>query len=241
VLYQIDHSAQPGGGWFTRLEPPQLTGAALIHRTRWRVELPPAMLPLYHSANAEAEQTWSWRGWFEAAQPAELTAEMDRWFDSAAVLSTAEGSPVSYSYSQLGTLAPVELAYFPQQLCLLAGSLAVLLAGYWLWARPPRYPWLWFAGGAVLVTAGLVWIPQVFVTLIYAVQPGVVVLGLTLGLLWLRRRNWQRRIARLPGFTRLPALTPAPRSSVLGGPREQPSTVDAAHPRSTPAAEQPAG
>src|SRR5207248_5091934 len=55
------------------------------------------------------------------------------------------------------------------------------------------------------LAAGLVWLaaahPQPLALVLFAVQPGVAVLVVVLGVRWLLHRRYRRRVLFLPGFT----------------------------------------
>jgi hypothetical protein len=83
------------------------------------------------------------------------------------------------------------------------------------------------------LTAAAVWLgisrPQVLAELLYACQPGAVVLAAALVVRWVLQRRYRRQVLFLPGFTRPSGSGSALVRGGTGGsrPRREPSTIDA--------------
>jgi hypothetical protein len=62
---------------------------------------------------------------------------------------------------------------------------------------------------------------------LYGIQPGVLVLVLVGGFLWLRQHRYRRQLVFMPGFSRTSPGSSVMRAGSSHRPRGEPSTVDA--------------
>ena len=231
VRYRLAPHASAGGrAGIMALQPPRLRGAAFLGRVWWQVELPPARLGIARGVAGSAEQRWQWQAGLVAPRPSAIALEFpgdpSGSPPSAGTTRPGEGEPALVYWQS--EPAPVYLVYAPDQVWLLACSLALLAIGLGLSFAPLPHAARWLAVillGLTAVLAG-VWWPDAVPTVLYGCQPGALVLAAVLAVQWLRNRRYRRRVIFLPGFTRLKAGS----SRSPGGdgrPRGEPSTVDA--------------
>jgi hypothetical protein len=142
----------------------------------------------------------------------------------------------AYSFAARGDAGPLVIAVAPRQTTMLVVSLVVLVIGIGLYAAAPQRAWLGAGVALALLVVLQLLLPDAVPALLYAAGPGLAVLALVLGVLWLRQRRWRKRVEQLPGFTRTvpgSSLTRAPAPSPAAG--REPSTVVTVKPAGAPA------
>lgn len=235
IRYQITPGRADHGLLETRLQPPRLRGNVFPGRVRWHVGMPADWVPIWASGSFAQEQRWGFRAWLPAPRSAVSAAELERWFNGSADMpGTADtdlgiGSRSSELVGWQANLGPLTVARVSERTWLLACSLILLLLGlgmYLLSAQPRWFGASVIALAAVVVTVGIFW-SNVLPVVLFGIQPGVLVLLIVGGFLWLRHNRYHRQRTFMPGFSRL-----APGSSVVRPgsslrPRSEPSTVDA--------------
>ena len=238
VVLELRYQVAPGrvestGRTLTKFHPVRLRGNIFPGRVRWKVGLPSDWVPIQVPGPVSVEQRWGFRGWLPAPRAAASAADLERWFtgsaeppaDEAATAGSRAAEVVCWQ-TQLG---PLSVVHVPEQAWLLLCSLAFLLTGLALYLLTATPRWLAVAVAIValvVLMTGVLW-PTLLPVALYGSEPGIVVLALVLGFLWLRQQRYRRQLIFMPGFSRM-----APGSSVVrtGGssrlPREA-STVDA--------------
>jgi hypothetical protein len=236
VAYRVRGPAGAWGWRALRLLSPSLGETAVVRNVRWRVELAPGLLPLEQDSAATLEQPWTFRGWLRPPQPTADAHSLVRWLAPAAPEQGAAADRPAYLFFQVGAPSELKLLLVPQRQWLVLCSVAALAAG--LGAASAARTW----SRVIVVALGLglgalaLWWPGLMPAILFGIQPGIVVLTILLGVLWLRRRRWRRQVVMLPGFSRTRshsslvraqgvATTPReinPRES----PRPVPSTAD---------------
>jgi hypothetical protein len=190
---------------------------------------------LWHDPGLVAEQSWQWRGWLRTPQPQRLSAATAAWIDPRTEATAAETDTPAFGFFQVGAAGPLRLVHVPEQGWMLLCSLVVLAFGLLLYTYPPRFPLLVLSVGIALVLMFAVVAPGLWLAVVYGMQPGLAVLIVVLGVLWVQQRRWRRQVVLMPGFTRLRGGgSSLVRSSLVRQPREQPSTVDAPRPPAPP-------
>jgi hypothetical protein len=206
------------GGWVlqTWFHPPLLRGDILYQQVRWQVELPASWVPLYHGGGYAAPQQWSWRGRLLVPRPKLIDSQGGGDQPSMVCWQTEPGS--------------LRVIHAPTQSWLLFCSLSFVALGLVLFLAPLSRKLFW----SVLVILGLgvvaasVLEPTVASAVAFGCEPGAVVVLLVLGAQWLLQRRYRRRVAFMPGFTRLKPGSSLIRSNNSHRPRGEPSTVDQA-------------
>lgn len=210
----------------TVLQPPELTGALLLGRIRWLVELPIDCIPLYASGGFTLEEQWGWRGRLLAPRPVVSGRELAQWLGDPQASELGDDIEPSLSCWQTSP-GGLTLTYFPQRFWLLVCSLTLLAVGLALFFIPLPRPLFWSCLailGLATAAAGVLW-PGVLSVVIYGCEPGLVTLLVLLtahGLLQFRQR---RRAASLSGFARLQPGSSFIRSAPSDRPRSL-STID---------------
>jgi hypothetical protein len=246
TVLEVSYDLPPGrattGLLQTTLSPPVLRGDAGRVPTRWLVQLPPGWVPLGPEGGPGQDRVWSRRGWLYAPRCSVTDADLERWFagpeSGAAPGGTETGVPSLTCWRDRPE--PLRLTHAPQQVWLLACSMAVLGMGLGLYALGRTgaggglsrwlLPSLATAGAGVAV-ASLFW-PGTLAAVAFGCEPGVAVLALAVPMLWLQNERHRRRSIFPPNFSRL--RTGPPSSLVRGGSAArvpgEPSTVDVPRP-----------
>jgi hypothetical protein len=246
VSYDLPQGRATTGLLQTTLAPPVLRGDAGRVPTRWLVQLPAGWVPIGPESGPGQDRVWSRRGWLYAPRSSVTDADLERWFAGpeagAAPAGTDAGVPSLTCWRDRPE--PLHLTHAPQQVWLLACSMAVLGLGLGVYAltrngldgRLSR--WLLpgvATAGAALAVAALIW-PGTLAAVAFGCEPGVAVLALAVPLLWLQAERHRRRAIFPPSFSR--SRTGSPSSLVRGGssPRVagEPSTVDVPRPNGGP-------
>ncbi len=235
IRYQITPGRGDHGILETRLQPPRLRGNVFPGRVRWQVGMPADWVSIWAGGSFALEQRWGFRAWLPAPRSAVNAADLERWFNANADSpGTAEaglglGSRSSELVGWQANLGPLTVVRVSERTWLLACSLVLLLLGlgmYLLSVQPRLFGAAVIVLAVAVVTIGIAW-PTVLPVILFGIQPGVLVLLLVGGFLWLRQSRYHRQRTIMPGFSRL-----APGSSVMRAgsshrPRGEPSTVDA--------------
>jgi hypothetical protein len=227
-------------GAIRRLPCVEVPEASPVHWVRWRVELPQGRLPIQISGDAELEQPWHWLVWLQAPQPTAGLQSFEQWIAPGADTTAERATRPSFSFSQQGSLSSFWLLQVPRSAWLLLCSLAALVIGTTVSSVPGRLRLALLGLAAILLALLAVVSPALGIAVVYGMQPGLLVLLLVLGVLWIQQQRWRRQVVMLPSFARLKASgSSMVRSSSLRHPQAQPSTVDGAP--STPATPPEAG
>jgi hypothetical protein len=185
-----------------------LTGAVVLGRVQWLIELPPGLLPLYSGAGFTIEQRWGWAGWLPAPRAAVSGSDLEQWMTGnqnsvtppVATTQEVEPSLVCWQTDQ----APLVLVYVPQRLWLLVCSLVFLIVGLGLFY--PRFPrgvfWPCLVCCAAVAGAVGIWWPAALPAVAYGCEPGAVVLLAAMGIHGLLHARYRRRVVFMPGFKR---------------------------------------
>jgi hypothetical protein len=222
-----------GSHWQTALRPPRFRGPVFVGPIRWQIALPGGDLPFFLGDGAEFEQRWGWQRGLFTPQPAWSAGDLRQWFVADARPGDTSGDPGDRLATTLVgwqvSSEPLRFVLVPRPLALLGGSLAVvilgLLVGRWAGSKLA----LLGAGLLVVVIVVLgVTHPQPLGQVLYAVQPGVVVLTVLLVTRRLLRGRYRRQVLLMPGFER---TSPNGSSLARGGgvvrSRREPTTIDA--------------
>jgi hypothetical protein len=212
--------------WQLTLTPPRLRGPVFVGPVRWQVGLASGDLLVDPVDAAAFDWRWGWQRGLLAPLPAWSAADLRRWF-------TPEARPIDVTDRLETALVgwqpaaePLQFLVVPRPLALLVVSLAVLVIG---WVAVRVGP-AWRVGGLMGLVGGLVWLaidrPQMLAVMLYAAQPGAVVLVVMLTARWAARRRYRRQVLFLPGFAR-PSDSSRARASVNGNrPRREPTPID---------------
>jgi hypothetical protein len=229
--HETDRGFGPGGSWrlLTTFHPPLLRGQVFLGRVRWQIGLPAGVVPLYPADGASAEQRWGWRGWMPAPRAALSSADLERWFSGAESDTRSDEEPSLVCWQT--SLTPLHLVHMSQIAWLLLCSLLMLVLGLGLYyvALSRGQFWTVVAGLSLLVVlAGVLW-PNVLPAVVYGCEPGLLILGLVFGFLWVRQQRYRRQLVFMPGFSRLKTGSSLVRSKGSSHrARGEPSTVDVA-------------
>jgi len=202
-------------GWISRWQPPRPRGRVAIGAVRWQVAIAQRSAPL-SVGDAEFEERWAFRNGLVHPVPAYSTAELEKWLLqnqepeesktprlfkwNAASNWEMSDAGVTALQSGLGTLRIVAI---PRMLWLFAVSLLVLLGGLLLSRVPRRSAGVLVAGiSAAVLVAGVIW-PQPTGQALAAAIPGLLIVVLVLVLQRFLHWRYRRRLARMPGFTRV--------------------------------------
>jgi hypothetical protein len=222
-----------GSHWQTALRPPRFRGPVFVGPIRWQIALPGGDLPFFLGDGAEFEQRWGWQRGLFTPQPAWSAGDLRQWFVADARPGDTSGDPGDRLATTLVgwqvSSEPLRFVLVPRPLALLGGSLAVvilgLLVGRWAGSKLA----LLGAGLLVVVIVVLgVTHPQPLGQVLYAVQPGVVVLTVLLVTRRLLRGRYRRQVLLMPGFERTsPNGSSLARSGGMVRSRREPTTIDA--------------
>jgi hypothetical protein len=224
----------------TRLFPPIVEGAVFLGKVRWQVGMSPGWVLLNPGGEATPEQTWGWRGWLLAPQPAKNEAELEEWLTGVRPKSGPDIDETGLVCWQ-ATPAPLVVVHVAQKTWLLGCSTLLLALGLGL-SFVPLSRGLFrvlcltviVLVAAALAATAIFW-PSILPALLYGAEPGAAVLAVVLFVQWMLQRRYRRRLVFMPGFTRLKAGSVLTRGSSSNRSRE-PSTVDA-----PPLADSPSG
>jgi hypothetical protein len=212
--------------WRTTLMPPRFRGEVFLGQTRWQVEYPFSWVALVPGANMEFR--WGIQGWLLAPEPSVTSTELESWLTEHPAIDSS--TPVSITFSQTGQ-DNVKLLHLPRQMWLLACSGILLALGLILFVVPLSRTDFWLAAvfvGMVLSGIALIW-PAWVPAVAFGCQPGTLVLVLVLGIQWLLKESYRRRLVFMPGFARVKNNSSLIRSGNANN-RREPSTIDAPGP-----------
>jgi hypothetical protein len=214
-------SGAPSGtsrnSWTTRLQPVTVRGDLGTCEVIWTISLPASWLPLLRGSGTGGigdggdmgdDMGWGLRGFLLGPQSVRSRASLERWIQSDGPLTdlapTNGGDPSLIIHG--AGLEPVRVIHVPQQLWLLACSVALFawVIGLWLAAKRGRAWFLAVLVPVLLAVAALaVFLPGLFAALVYGVQPGALVVGVLFLLQWAVQRRYRRQIVFMPGFQRM--------------------------------------
>jgi len=212
--------------WRTMLMPPRFRGEVFLGQTRWQVEYPFSWVALVPGGNMEYR--WGIQGWLPAPEPSLTSAELESWLTEHPPIDSS--TPVSMAFSQTGQ-DNVKLLHFPRQMWLLTCSGILLALGLALFVVPLSRTVFWLAAafvGMALAGIALIW-PEWVPAVAFGCQPGALVLVLVLGIQWLLKESYRRRLVFMPGFARVKGNSSLIRHGNVGN-RREPSTIDAPGP-----------
>jgi len=233
-LIELKYSLAAGtgegpSGWMTRWRPPRPRGRVSLNAVRWQVAVPARTTPL-SLGDAIFDERWTIRNGFALPVAAYATSDLDQWIlnglepegrERTTGWEFTEGSVTAHQ----NLLEPLRIVAVPRTLWLLAISLLVLAGGLIL-SRLTKQTVGMLVGllAIVLIIDLLLW-PQPVSRVLSAAQPGLAILGLILGMQRFLQWRYRRRLARMPGFSRVHAESALARSNGKRPAREK-STVD---------------
>jgi hypothetical protein len=231
VRYQMAARGEGQSRFQTTLTPPRLRGHVLLGRVRWLTALPADWVTFCPSSRVSVEQRWGWRGNLPAPRPGPTALDLERWFTAADVDLDGTG-PAAELVCSDATLEPLLVLHLPQQVWLLACSLAFLGVGLLLYFATLSRVVFWILAtlvGLAVLVIGLLW-PSLLPALVFGIEPGVVVLLVVIGVQWLLQRRYRRQLLFMPSFSRLGPGSSIVRNGATGTSssqrRRDPSTVD---------------
>lgn len=234
VQYSVPGARSAAGE--TAYRPPVLAGATFVGPVRWLVTEPASAAALVTRANGRAELRWRARG-VSYAPTAPAPAAVERWFALGAEPAADEAATGAEGETVLvRQAAPAELrvARVPWLALVAGASLLAALAALALAQLPAAG-----AGAAVALLGGgfavlAVLFPHPAAQALAAAQPGAAVGLLLVAAQAALRQRAKARVARLPGFSRVPAeptgSAPAPQTTASSAAR---SSGQAAAPSGT--------
>ncbi len=219
------------GGWVSRWQPPRLRGRVAVGAVYWQIALPARLQPL-SLGEPVFEERWTFRNGLAQVLPAFAAGEMEKWIAYGQEPDGSETTP-AWVMADVGVtarqsaLAPVRFIVAPRVALLCAVSLAALLAGLLLWRLPKRTVGVLAVFlGAAAVVVGFLW-PQPAGHILAAALPGLALLAIVVGAQRFLDWRYRRRLARMPGFSRVRTESVLLRTNGKRSSRET-STVDAA-------------
>jgi hypothetical protein len=126
----------------------------------------------------------------------------------------AEPMPDQSAFQQRGTLEPPTVWIVPKLLWTLLVSATVFVIAVGLFYSPRPFAVVLALLLAWLLVGLMFWKYHVWLGVLYGSWPGVAVSVGLLGLAWMRRQRWRRKVTYLPGFTRSTGELARSRSSV---------------------------
>jgi len=227
LRYRLPPNAGEGLSAMTaRLQPPRPRGRAAVTTTRWQIAFPNRLVALT-GMSATTEDRWSFRNGLVQPQPAYGANDLERWITRGQEPTVGDTWEMPHAglTMRTGDLQPVRLLLIPRTLWIITISLIVIAAGLILSRLNVRQAGILLslavAGMVVAATA----YPQPFGQLFVAMQPGLAILLAVLMLYRMVQWQYRRRLARMPGFTRVHAESALVRSNTKRPVRET-STVD---------------
>jgi hypothetical protein len=225
VRYQAP--ADRDGGWVLRWQPPRPQGRVTVAASRWQISVPSRLTALSFG-DQTLEERWNFRGGLLRTAAAHGTAELEKWLAEG---QEPVGSPAKdWEMADANVtlegpgLVPLQVVAVPVLLWIFAVSLVVLFAGLLIARLPRRAIGASLAMvSAVVVIAGFLW-PQPAGQALAAAEPGLLLLIVILTLRRFVEWRYRRRLARMPGFSRVHAESSLARAN--GKRVAQTSTVD---------------
>lgn len=223
VRYQLPARNEGFGSVVSVWQPPRTAARTTIGSIRWQVALPANTAPLSLGSSV-FEERWTLRNGLAQPLPAHSTAELEKWLADGSVATGWEMGEAGVVARQ-NALAPLRVASVPRPVLIAGISLIVFIFGLLLARLPKRAVGVLLSlGTAGAIVIGFLW-PQPSGQILAASQPGLALLVIVLALQRLLQWNYRRRLARLPGFTRIRAESALTRSNGQHVGRET-STVD---------------
>jgi hypothetical protein len=226
IEYRLGPATQEGRLLgLTTLYPPVFRSQVEIARTRWQLSLASPVVAFPVSPGARSDYRWSVDAFLLYPEPSASSAELESWLTGREPVDP--WAQVSVSFWRRSNEAQ-RVVHLPRlQWVLLCSGLLVLLflIIYFL----PRWRFL------LVITLGLlalgvvaldVFCPAPLPALFYGAQPGLAVIILALGMVWLLQERYRRQVVFIPGFTRLKAGSSVARVRSNSRQREA-TTVDA--------------
>jgi len=205
LMLEVRYVIPPGRSAELSLVPPMLNAATYRTSARWQVIVPSDTIPLSVGREIHPDSHWSWHGVLFAPSAGNSTRELEQWLAGTAepAADSEEPPPASAITARQPVYGPVSIVPVRRGWWIAGCSLITLVMGYGLSRLRPGLlgPALAILGlGLAVPTAG--W-PQLAAQTVAAAVPGFLGLVILLGVLALIRWIYRRRIARLPGFTRI--------------------------------------
>jgi hypothetical protein len=231
-LIEVDYRLAAGRGegleaWMTRWFPPNARGKVAIAAVRWQIAMPARSMP-FSLGDAVFDERWAAPNGFAHPVAAYSTADLEKWLTQGL---EPDGSVARIGWemadagvtAQQTSLAPVRIVAIPRTIWLFGVSLIVLCTGLLLSRLSRRSVGVAIAlvcGGTII--AGLIW-QQQSGQVLAATQPGMVILLAILGVQQILQWRYRRRLARMPGFSRLPSGSALAAANGRGSSRERPA------------------
>ena len=218
MLLEVRYVTPPGRTVELALVPPKLSAAIYRTPARWQVIVSSDAVPLSVGRDVQPDTRWTWHGGSFAPGAGSTTRELEQWLaGSAEAPPDSEEPPGSSAMTaRQAVLGPVALVPVRRGWWIAVCSLVALVVGYGLARLRPGLlgPALALVGVGIAVPAAG-W-PQLAAQAVAASVPGLLGLVGVLGVLALIRWVYRRRIARLPGFTRIRPDSVLAKSSTAG-------------------------
>jgi hypothetical protein len=208
TVVEVRYQLPADGG--SEYRPPRLPGAAFADAVRWQVTVPDGAVPLF-AGGGRAEFRWRPRASGLVPVAAAGSDALDRWFRTGEPAGGDDGaSPREAVTARQPAPAPVAVYRVPWA-GLVVGCSAAAFGLVLVLSRLPGAA----VGPAVAVVGGglgaaAVLFPHPAAQAAGACQPGVAAAAGVLLALAAARWHARRRVARLPGFSRVPAEPSAP-------------------------------
>jgi len=202
VWYMIDQPVA-ANGWRT-ITRPQIVGATPPREFYYQAVLPAQQQILSNPAGMNPEQLWSWNPF--SKEPAAMTQrQLEEWTGSSEQTPPAATSR-QFLYSSFVPVNEISFMVGHSLMLMIAASVIAMLCGGLLLYRPEaRQPYIWMAGAAVLLAAG-VFYPHLALQVAQAAGLGIVLTALMVLL---------KLIVSRPGVQRVAAPAPVSGPSVF--------------------------
>jgi hypothetical protein len=209
------------------LYPPKFRETIEVLNTRWQYSLSTlsAVIAFPVSAGTTADTRWGLHGWLVFPEPSTSSTELETWLTGREGVDVPWLVTVSFAHN---AEEPQRVLHQPRLRWVIFCSGMVVLMSLGAYFLKPSWAVL-VCGGGLLVLAllglGLA-LPAMFAAVLYGVQPGLLVILLMTGIVWLWQERFRRQIVFIPGFARIKGGSSLTRGSSGKRPREL-STIDA--------------
>jgi hypothetical protein len=227
IRYRLSRSTQEQRQFgLATLTPPSFRDPVRIGQLRWQVSLPTGdALALPLNAGARPDYHWGWRRYMWAPEPALTSADLESWLLGSGAAGDAR--PIHLSFLASGH-EPQRVVHLPRRLWIVVVSSAVvaLFLGMYL-LRLSRVATMFAAVVLVLamLVLGAVW-PMWLPVSVYGAQPGLLVAGVVLLVVWLCQEHYRRQLVFIPAFTRVKSGSSLVRTGKSSKQPREASTID---------------